>query len=199
MEKIEKFVEKFIEDNKLIFIAEGECFKVYLSDNNTVFKIQKQNNNSNQIKEVYYWINFCIENQKSKYIQKINKISKYKFKNNTINIIECEKLEPINIELEKDIKYIFSELISKDFNTLSKDDLKKTIDNIKSSSEFIKYIDDDFFEFFENIFYTIKKIAAYQGDTSFNFDIHYKNIMINPITNKIVIVDCFNCSLYEIE
>lgn len=199
MEKIEKFVEKFIEDNKLIFIAEGECFKVYLSDNNTVFKIQKQNNNFNQIKEVYYWINFCIENQKSKYIQKINKISKYKFKNNTINIIECEKLEPINIELEKDIKYIFSELISKDFNTLSKDDLKKTIDNIKSSSEFIKYIDDDFFEFFENIFYTIKKIAAYQGDTSFNFDIHYKNIMINPITNKIVIVDCFNCSLYEIE
>lgn len=199
MEKIEKFVEKFIEDNKLIFIAEGECFKVYLSDNNTVFKIQKQNNNSNQIKEVYHWINFCIENQKSKYIQKINKISKYKFKNNTINIIECEKLEPINIELEKDIKYLFSELISKDFNTLSKNDLKKTIDNMKSSSEFIKYIDDDFFEFFENIFYTIKKIAAYQGDTSFNFDIHYKNIMINPITNKIVIVDCFNCSLYEIE
>lgn len=199
MEKIEKFVEKFIEDNKLIFIAEGECFNVYTSANKTVFKIPKLTNSFEQTKEIYYWTKFCIENQNSDYIQKINSISKYTFKNKSINIIECEKLVPINIELEKDIKYIFSDLISKDFNTLSKYDIKRTIDNIKSSSEFIKYIDDDFFDFFENLFYTIKKLAAYQGDTSFNFDIHYKNVMINPITNKIVIVDCFNCSLYEIE
>lgn len=196
----QQFVQSFIISNELKFLAEGECFSVYDSkDNSKIIKIQKINGNFEKIKEVFYWTDFCINNQNSDFIPRLDKVNIYKFKSRTIYIIESEKLIDPPTLISGELKSILSPFVARDIKDINITDISNIILKIKESNNLKRYLDETFYEFFKYLIKSIKDISNKQGDTSFNFDFHYKNIMMSPITNKLVIVDCFNCSSYELE
>jgi hypothetical protein len=199
-EDMHQFLKQFIISNELTFLAEGECFSVYDSkDSSKIIKIQKINGDVEKIKEVFYWTDFCIKNQNSNFIPKLDKVNIYKFKTRIIYIIEAEKLYNLPTTISNELKSILAPFVSKDIKEIHSNDLSNIIFNIKESNSLKKYIDENFYDFFRYLIKSIKDISNKQGDTSFNFDFHYKNIMMSQITNKLVIVDCFNCSSYELE
>lgn len=195
-----KFVQDFIISNELKFLAEGECFSVYESkDNSKIIKIQKINGNFEKIKEVFYWTDFCINNQSSNFIPRLNKVNIYKFKSRSIYIIESERLIETPKAISGELSTILAPFVARDIKDINANDISNIILRIKESNNLKRYLDETFYDFFKYLIKSIKEISNKQGDTSFNFDFHYKNIMLSPITNKLIIVDCFNCSSYELE
>jgi hypothetical protein len=196
---LNEFLDYFLSNKNLKYISEGECFTVYESSNDSIIKIQKLNCDCQKNKEVSYWIDLCYKNQNSIYIPKIQKHYEYHLKNKTINVLEVSKLQPIPENLYPLIKDSFGTLISQDIQSISEDKINLLISKLKNNLYFNNLIEENFSQFFHFLIKQIKEISSKQGDTAFNFDIHYKNLMINPINNKIVIIDCFNCSSYEFE
>lgn len=195
-----EFIESFIYENNLSFIGEGECFSVYNEKSTSkIIKIQKTTGNSESIKEVTYWTEFCIKNQASEFISDIKSVDIYKFNNKNIYTIETTKLRPLPLYIINDLNNILRPYISKDITTINRTEIDDLIFKLSSNELIKKYINNDFYKIIEELINYIKIIAKKQGDTSFNFDLHYKNIMINPNTNRFVIVDFFNCSTYEVE
>lgn len=193
------FLDYFLLNKKLKYISEGECFTVYELNKDSIIKIQKLNCDCQKNKEVSYWIDLCSKNQDSIYIPKINKHYEYHLKNKIINVLEVPKLQPIPDHLQPLIKDSFGQLISQDIQSISEDKINSLISKLKNNFYFNNLIEENFSYFFHFLIKQIKNISLKQGDTAFNFDIYYKNLMINPLNNKIVIIDCFNCSSYEFE
>lgn len=194
------FFKKFIIENHLSFVAEGECFSVYSKKDSTkIIKIQKTNGSFEKIKEVKYWIDFCITKQSSPFIQKLDFINIYKFNNRTVYVIETEELDPLPVDIVNDLNNLLKPYIGKDIKQINNYNIENLINKLKETNKIKNYIDNDFFKLLKELIDYIKTVSIKQGDTSFNFDLHYKNIMINPVTNKFVIIDFFNCSTYELE
>lgn len=184
----------------LDFLAFGICFNVYEDKSKqNIIKIQKFDCHAGQNDEVRHWNQYCLNHQHLDYLPKITKHTTYSFDKKDIVVLECEKLIQVPEPVKDDIKKVFQGYFSKDLSSFIDIDLFTIEERIKSTEHLIKYIQDDFFVFFENMIYSIQQIARYHGSTCFNFDLHYDNVMIRPSTDSLVIVDLFNCSHYEFE
>jgi len=181
-------------------INSGICFNVFEdSETHHIFKVQSLRCGSEQIKEIKYWSQYCIDNQHIQYLPTFNSCIVYQFDRKKLFCIDCEKLIDIEPypELVADVKSIFYGYIAKAFIDLTDDDIDLIMDRIQQSHYFSKRVDTDFESFFRTLLKDLRKIARQQGDTIFSLDFHFRNFMIRPNTGQLVIVDAFSCSMYN--
>lgn len=179
-------------------IDQGICFNVFEDIvSNHIFKVQDFSCGSEQIKEIKYWTQYCLDHQHISYLPKLNSCTVYKFDRKSIFCIDSEKLINISEGLIADIKFIFEGYIAKAFIELTDWDISTLLERIRQSTHFCKHIGTDFESFFVSLLKDLRKIARKQGDTIFSIDLHFNNFMIRPSTGQLVIVDAFSCSMYN--
>jgi hypothetical protein len=181
-------------------INSGICFNVF-EDNVThhIFKLQSLRCGSEQIKEIKYWSQYCIEHQHVKYLPQFSSCVSYQFDRKKLFCIESEKLDDIETysALVADVKFIFNGYIAKAFIELTDNDITIIMGRIRNSIHFSQRIDSEFEPFFIKLLTDLRQIARRQGDTIFSLDFHFNNFMIRPSTGQLVIVDAFSCSMYN--
>lgn len=179
-------------------VNQGICFNVFEDIvSHHIFKVQSLRCGSEQIKEIKYWTQYCIENQHFNYLPHFNSCTLYKFDKKSLFCIDSEKLIDVGTELIADIKTIFDGYIAKPFIELTDFDISIIMKRIENSVQFCKHIGTDFEAFFVTLLKDLRNIARKQGDTIFSVDLHFNNFMIRPSTGQLVIVDAFSCSMYN--
>jgi hypothetical protein len=181
-----------------LHVDSGICFDVF-EDINTqqIFKLQSIACKHEQIKEINYWTQYCIDHQYSRYLPYFNSCVKYTFKNKRLMCIDSEKLVAVDSNVANDIKYIFKGYIATAFTDLSDTDVNVILSRIHESKYFLACVGSDFDSFFTVLLADLKKISRKQGDTVFSLDFHFNNFMIRPSTGELVIIDAFSCSMYN--
>lgn len=179
-------------------ISEGACFYV-LENDNRIFKFQKTHSNSNQIKEIKAWFNFCSNNQSSSYVPKIIDSCIFNCSNESILFVEVEKLIHLDSNSICDIKHIFGSYINVNVLDIEQNLIEQIAAKTLNTYHIKETVDHYFLDFLNHLIVSTKEFARKLGDTLFSMDLHFNNFMIRPSTGQLVIIDYFSCSLYDFE